>query len=755
MMSGSTGIDCDHKVPLEHITFDGKVSEDVTLFLQSVKRIALAQGHQRDNDWMVDYVEACLTGDALEWFSRLDDETLHSWKAVRNAFLERYGPPIIDPAHVPAPAGAPERINALAPIQAATVTAKKEIAGKPESSTTPALEVTVPKPSNTIPHAPGPAVSAHRKAIGVLQDSATLQADAAKEPTPSTASASPGAIVPGLMSTSAAAQPSRSAISANRKGTKSPKGPPASQVQQMALMQWKPSNPPATFVNGPTHAPTPAAAASERNNAPLPRIDANAAVTIKKEVAKAPSSPTSQVDVAGVPVSSTARPPEAAASGPNGSAAHAPRSRQKKDEQVLKGVLTPQVQQATLTRRESTGPPNTPTAAIAISNDENLVFESSEAVKIVSTFDQLGLKGDLLRGIYAHGFEKPSSIQQRATLPMISGRDVIVQAQSGTGKTATSSISILHTIDTSVRETQALVLSPTRELATEIQSVIMSLGDFMNVQCHACIGGRSIGEDIRKLDNGVQVVSGTPGRVFDMIRRRNLRTRGIKMLVMDEADEILNKGFREQIYDIYRYLPPVTQVVVLSATLPYGILEMTTKFMTDPVRILVKCDELTLEGIKQFFVAVEKEEWKFDTLTDLYDALTVTQVVVFCNTRRKVDLLAQKMRAAEFTVSSMHGDMQQKERDASMAEFRGGSSRALITTDVWTCGIALPHLVINYDLPQNRENYLHRIGRSGRFGRKGVAINFVTVEDVKVLRDIQHFYSTQIDEMPVNVAELI
>ncbi|KIM46343.1 hypothetical protein M413DRAFT_441426 [Hebeloma cylindrosporum] len=389
--------------------------------------------------------------------------------------------------------------------------------------------------------------------------------------------------------------------------------------------------------------------------------------------------------------------------------------------------------------------------------DDKLVFESSEAVSAISTFDDLGLKEDLRRGIYAYNFEKPSAIQQRAILPIIQGRDVIAQAQSGTGKTATFSISVLQSIDITVRETQALILSPTRELATQIQSVVLALGDYMNVQCHACIGGTSIGEDIRKLEYGQHVVSGTPGRVFDMIRRRCLRTRNIKMLVLDEADELLNKGFKDQIYDVYRYLPPATQVVLLSATLPYDVLEMTTKFMTDPIRILVKRDELTLEGIKQFFVAVEKEDWKFDTLCDLYDTLTITQAVIFCNTRRKVDWLTEKMRASNFTVSSMHGEMVQKERDAIMAEFRGGTSRVLITTDVWARGIDVQQvsLVINYDLPANRENYIHRIGRSGRFGRKGVAINFVTVDDVRILRDIEQFYGTQIDEMPVNAAELI
>ncbi|KAJ3116875.1 Eukaryotic initiation factor 4A-III [Phlyctochytrium bullatum] len=385
--------------------------------------------------------------------------------------------------------------------------------------------------------------------------------------------------------------------------------------------------------------------------------------------------------------------------------------------------------------------------------DEKLVFETSGDVKVIPTFDQMGLKEDLLRGVYAYNFEKPSAIQQRAIGPIVKGRDVIAQAQSGTGKTATFSISVLQCINTTSRETQALILSPTRELATQIQSVVLALGDYMNVQCHACIGGTSIGEDIRKLDFGQHVVSGTPGRVFDMIKRRHLRTQHIKMLVLDEADEMLSRGFKEQIYDVYRYLPPSTQVVLLSATLPHDVLEITTKFMTDPIRILVKRDELTLEGIKQFFVAVEKEDWKFDTLCDLYDTLTITQAVIFCNTRKKVDWLTEKMREANFTVSSMHGDMPQKERDAIMQEFRQGASRVLITTDVWARGIDVQQvsLVINYDLPNNRENYIHRIGRSGRFGRKGVAINFVKNDDIKILRDIEQYYSTQIDEMPMNV----
>lgn len=378
-------------------------------------------------------------------------------------------------------------------------------------------------------------------------------------------------------------------------------------------------------------------------------------------------------------------------------------------------------------------------------------------VEVVENFDSMGLKDELLRGVYAYGFERPSAVQQRAVKPITSGRDVIAQSQSGTGKTAVFSMGILQMLDTTSSDTQALVLSPTRELAEQTQKVILALGDFMNVQCHACIGGKSIGEDIRRLDYGVQVVSGTPGRVFDMIRRRNLRTRNLKMLVIDEADEMLNKGFKEQIYDIYRYLPPSTQVVLISATMPQEVLDMTKKFMNMPVKILVKRDELTLEGIKQFFVAVEKEEWKFDTLCDLYDTLTVTQAVIFCNTKRKVDWLTAKMREVNFTVSSMHGDMPQKERDAIMEEFRSGRSRVLIATDVWGRGLDVQQvsLVICYDLPNNRELYIHRIGRSGRFGRKGVAINFVKSDDVRILRDIEQYYSTQIDEMPMNITDML
>jgi translation initiation factor 4A len=375
----------------------------------------------------------------------------------------------------------------------------------------------------------------------------------------------------------------------------------------------------------------------------------------------------------------------------------------------------------------------------------------------IETFDAMELPEELLRGIYSYGFEKPSAIQQRAIKPTMLGRDLIAQAQSGTGKTATFAVGTLAKLDPKLRECQSLILAPTRELAMQIQKVVLALGDYMDIQVHACVGGTAVRDDIRTLQAGVHIVVGTPGRVFDMINRRALRLDSIKQFFLDEADEMLSRGFKDQIYDIFKFLPETVQVCLFSATMPLDVLEVTERFMREPVRILVKKDELTLEGIKQFYIAVDREEWKLETLCDLYETLTITQAIIYCNTRRKVDWLQEEMQKRDFTVSCMHGDMDQRERDIIMREFRTGSSRVLITTDLLARGIDVQQvsLVINFDLPTNRENYIHRIGRSGRFGRKGVAINFLTEGDVRYLRDIEQFYTTEISEMPMDVADLI
>lgn len=377
--------------------------------------------------------------------------------------------------------------------------------------------------------------------------------------------------------------------------------------------------------------------------------------------------------------------------------------------------------------------------------------------EVIDSFDEMNLNPQLLRGIYAYGFERPSAIQSRAIIPVVKAQDVIAQAQSGTGKTATFSVAILQRLDLNLQATQAIILAPTRELAIQIHRVVVALGDYMNVTSLVCVGGTSVREDLAALRSGPQIVVATPGRAIDMIKRQALKTDHVKILCLDEADEMLAQGFRDAVHEIFQYIPSDVQVALFSATMPLEVLDVSKKFMRDPVRILVKQEELTLQGILQFYIAVEKEQWKLDTLCDIYDTVSLAQSVIFCNTRRKVDFLTKEMSNRDFTVSALHSHMDQDQRKSIMKDFRNGSTRVLITTDLLARGIDVQQvsLVVNYDLPTNRENYIHRIGRGGRFGRKGLAINFVTLNDVAMLRELEKFYNTQIDEMPRNVADLL
>eukprot|EP00479_Gromia_sphaerica_P006667 TRINITY_DN1975_c0_g1_i2.p1 TRINITY_DN1975_c0_g1~~TRINITY_DN1975_c0_g1_i2.p1 ORF type:complete len:371 (-),score=112.07 TRINITY_DN1975_c0_g1_i2:168-1280(-) len=370
----------------------------------------------------------------------------------------------------------------------------------------------------------------------------------------------------------------------------------------------------------------------------------------------------------------------------------------------------------------------------------------------------MNLREELLRGIYSYGFEKPSAIQMRGIVPVITGRDVIAQAQSGTGKTATFCVGTLQNMNLEDKSCQVLVMAPTRELALQIHDVYDSLGTHMTgLRSHACVGGTSVKQDILKIRDGVHVVVGTPGRVNHMVGKEILRLDRLATFVLDEADEMLSRGFRDQIYTTFQDLPSNVQVCLFSATMDEELMEIAKKFMRDPIRILVKKEEVTLDGIKQFYVAVEKEDWKLDTLCDLYETLTITQAIIYCNTRRKVDWLTDVLTQRDFTCSATHGEMSAQDREIVMKEFRSGSSRVMISTDLMGRGIDVRgvSLVINYDLPKQKESYVHRIGRSGRFGRKGVAINFVTNDDAQTLKEIEEYYSTQVEEMPMDVADLI
>lgn len=384
-------------------------------------------------------------------------------------------------------------------------------------------------------------------------------------------------------------------------------------------------------------------------------------------------------------------------------------------------------------------------AAAAVQKEVQLTKDP--ASPIVS-FDAMGLCKDLLHGINAHGFERPSMIQQQAIRPIIDGGDVIAQSQSGTGKTAAFSIPILQRIDLQVHAPQALVLVPTTELAGQVSEVMKALGGRMGARVFSCVGGTRVGQMIQELRKGQQVIIGTPGRVKQMLEKRALRTDKIQMFLLDEADEMLSR-FKEQVIDVFRWMPEEVQTVCFSATLPLEVLDVTDKFMRDPVRILLKSDELALEGISQYFVAVE-EEWKLDTLCDLYETLNISQAIIFANSRRSVDWLVKKLIEREFTCSRIHADLDAQGRMDVMQEFKSGATRVLVTTDVLARGIDVQQvsLVINFDVPNNRENYIHRIGRAGRFGRKGTAISFVGQRDAWKMRDIEQFYETKIMEMP-------
>jgi len=373
------------------------------------------------------------------------------------------------------------------------------------------------------------------------------------------------------------------------------------------------------------------------------------------------------------------------------------------------------------------------------------------------TFDEMGLSDDVLRGVYSFGFEKPSPIQQLAIVPMIKGNDVIAQAQSGTGKTGTFTISILQRINFNELVPQALIIVPTRELAQQIKEVITRVGEYCKVKIAALIGGTDIRSDLYTLKDGVHVIVGTPGRIYDMINRNALDISKLKALVLDEADQMLERGFKEQIHEIFnKGVPGDTQIGLFSATWTKDSDEIAKKFMRNPTRIMIQREKLTLEGIKQYKIALKKEEFKFGVLLDIYKAISIKQSIIYCNNRKRVEDLAMNLNEYKISMTILHGDMSQTERERIMKEFRSGTVRVLITTDLLARGIDVQQLslVINYDIPNNRENYIHRIGRTGRFGRKGLALNFITEKDEPALADIEKFYNTVIVDLPDDLAAI-
>jgi len=371
----------------------------------------------------------------------------------------------------------------------------------------------------------------------------------------------------------------------------------------------------------------------------------------------------------------------------------------------------------------------------------------------IQSWDDLPIKNDLLRGIYGNGFEKPSPIQRLAIKPMFDRRDVIGQAQSGTGKTGTFSIGTLQVIDTDVKQIQAIIMSPTHELAFQIKSVVEQIGSMMkNLTVQLIVGGTSIQDDREKIRNNTpQIIVGTPGRIYDLIKRNILNTRDIKLFVLDEADDMLSAGFKEQIYNIYQYLPKELQTCIFSATMPEEILDLTKKFMTDPVKFVMEAPKLNLECIQQFFVAVGNDHAKYDMLKHIMNYVN-SQCIIYVNSVKRVNDLYGALRNDNFSVECIHRDMSKQDRHNAYQSFKSGAHKILISSNITARGIDIQQvgLVINFDIPSNVHTYLHRIGRSGRWGRKGFAINFITKHDVNLMKYIENYYKTDIKELPID-----
>jgi len=377
----------------------------------------------------------------------------------------------------------------------------------------------------------------------------------------------------------------------------------------------------------------------------------------------------------------------------------------------------------------------------------------------IKSFEDISLKENLLRGIYSYGWENPSSIQQQGIPAILTGNDVIMQAQSGMGKTGTFTVSLLQQIDENAPEVQGVIIVPTRELADQVYKVIQAIGDYMKINFIKCVGKTHV-RDKLPFSHRATILIGTPGKICAVLSKQLIKSQpfNLRILVIDEFDKTLEDDFIPTIKEIFTYINKETQVVLSSATVNDSVLDIADHFMRNPIVISIKEEEITLEGIKQFYIDCRKEEWKFETIMDLYQVLVIAQSIIFVNSKRKCEQLEELFRRRDFTVKHIHGGMEQEERDRIMTEFRSGSIRILLSTDLTARGIDVPGvtLVINYELPTDKAQYIHRIGRTGRYGKKGSSINLIgSSYEMGALKSIEDYYSTAIQELPSNFAELI
>ncbi|MGN0406935.1 MAG: DEAD/DEAH box helicase [Bacteroides sp.] len=361
-------------------------------------------------------------------------------------------------------------------------------------------------------------------------------------------------------------------------------------------------------------------------------------------------------------------------------------------------------------------------------------------------FEELNVDEKILKAIGDMGFEEASPIQAKAIPVVLEGKDIVGQAQTGTGKTAAYGIPMLQAVDPKAKCVQAVVLCPTRELAIQVADEIRKLAKYMSsIKVLPVYGGQEIVKQIKSLKSGVQIVVGTPGRVMDHMRRKTVKFDNVKMVVLDEADEMLDMGFREDMETILTQVPEERQTVMFSATMPRAIMDIAKTFQKDAEVIKVVRKELTVENIEQYYFEVRSKN-KDEILSRLIDIYNPKLSVVFCNTKKQVDDLISELKGRGYFADGIHGDMKQAQRDRVMNDFRKGKTEILIATDVAARGIDVDDvdIVFNYDLPQDEEYYVHRIGRTGRAGKSGLAFSFVTGKEVYKLKDIERYCKTKI-----------
>lgn len=378
---------------------------------------------------------------------------------------------------------------------------------------------------------------------------------------------------------------------------------------------------------------------------------------------------------------------------------------------------------------------------------------------IEENFETLGLKENIVKGVYSYGFINPSDIQSKGIKVIMTGKNCILQSQSGTGKTGTYLLGTLQNIDENKKYIQSIIITPTRELAEQVYSVGKELSKYSSIKITLCVGGTNIG-NFKKEAKTSHLLIGTIGRIYHMMEENVFDISKLVQVTLDEADNLLDKNYNTKVFELLDKLSDKTQKCFLSATVNRNLKDKCKQFLDEPEMVLLRKEEVQVKAIKNFYLNTEKEENKFETLIDLYNLISTSHTMIFCNSINKIEFLSQELEKEGFPITTIHGGLTHEERNNIVKDFRDGKTRILLTTDLLARGIDIPEvkLVINYDLPKSHETFIHRIGRCGRFGKTGVSISFVKMDDFKDKKNfesLKNHYAIEINETPENISSYL